>query len=245
MIHYKCSAEKVKLIVSDLDGTLLLFGARAVSLDVKKYISSVIDRGIHFAVSSGRTYGELVSFLPEFSNDIYFICCDGAHYLMGDRSLYEKPISRSDYDVFFDGYDCIFHGDKENYALGNIPPSTNSFAPIKITKPSDIDSRIYKISVYGKKIDMSGISGLRMHWDGRDGITQLVCKFANKGAALSDLQTRLMVTTFDTAAMGDSDNDIPMLKCARHAFAIGDRLKLDHTENVASVIDAFDLIFAK
>ena len=63
-----------------------------------------------------------------------------------------------------------------------------------------------------------------MHWDGGPNASaQYVNRFADKGSALSDLQMRLMLTKFDTAAMGDSGNDVAMMHNAKLAIAVGDR----------------------
>ena len=54
----------IKLIVSDFDGTLLPFDESEVSRTAKNFISTAIDKGVTFAVSSGRTYRELLAFSP-------------------------------------------------------------------------------------------------------------------------------------------------------------------------------------
>ena len=86
----------IRLIVSDLDGTLLPYGEHAVSEKVKGLISSALEQGIAVAVSSGRTLGELLSFFPECWERLYFICCDGAYYGKGKTVFYEKQIARQD-----------------------------------------------------------------------------------------------------------------------------------------------------
>ena len=61
----------IKLIVSDLDGTLLPYGEREIGVSTKNLIYRALSAGKSFAVSSGRTYPELLSLLPEFRDDIY------------------------------------------------------------------------------------------------------------------------------------------------------------------------------
>ena len=91
----------IKLIVSDFDGTLLPYGESRVSDEVKSRILSALRKNMIFAVSSGRTYGELVSFFPEFADEMYFICCDGAYYVKGGKLLYGRKIEKSDMAPFF------------------------------------------------------------------------------------------------------------------------------------------------
>ena len=54
-------------------------------------------------------------------------------------------------------------------------------------------------------------------------MAQYVNRFANKGTALSDLQMRLMLAKFDTACIGDSGNDVAMMKGAKYSFAVSNR----------------------
>ena len=81
-----------RLVVSDFDGTLKPFDREDVSQDVKRRIDALLEKGVIFAVSSGRTYGELTAFLPEYVDRIYFICNDGACYFKNEKLLYEKQI---------------------------------------------------------------------------------------------------------------------------------------------------------
>lgn len=218
----------IKLIVSDFDGTLLPYGENAVSSTVGKQIRAALDSGVTFAVSSGRTYRELLTFLPEFADSIYFICCDGAYYVKKGKTLYARKIENTDLALFFgaarEGFSFVLHGAENNYSFGEIPGEASVFAPTKISKASEITEKIFKVTTYGREFKPSPYSGLRMHWDGGENSSaQYVNRFADKGTALSDLQTRLALTKFDTACLGDSGNDVVMMKGAKYSFAIGNR----------------------
>ena len=78
----------IRLTVSDLDGTLMPYGEKCVSPSVISAINRVTDNGITFAVSSGRTYTELLTYLPELSDKAYFICCDGALCVYKNKVIY-------------------------------------------------------------------------------------------------------------------------------------------------------------
>lgn len=49
----------IKLIASDLDGTLLQNGAQTVSEQAIQLIEKLLDNGIHFTAASGRQYNNL------------------------------------------------------------------------------------------------------------------------------------------------------------------------------------------
>lgn len=218
----------IKLIVSDFDGTLMPFGASVVSSTVKQYIRAALDRGVVFAVSSGRTYGELVSFLPEFEGELYFICCDGAYYVKNGSVLYEKKIAREDLRFFSaqedTGFPFILHGAFQNYAVGALRADTERFQAVHLPHVGDVKEDIFKITTYGEIKRLPPYCGLRTHWDGGpEKMSQYVNRFADKGAALSNLQMRLILTKFETACMGDSGNDVAMMHNAKLAICVGER----------------------
>lgn len=220
----------IKLIVADFDGTLMPFGQKEVSKEIKKYIETALEKDICFAVSSGRTYCELVQYLPEFADRIWFICCDGAYYVKDGRSYYEKQIMNADIDWIFrangENASFVFHGAFENYAIGMLPEEGKRFDGKTLTRAEARlpKEKIYKITAYGAKAPLTPYSGLRMHWDGGPNeSSQYVNRFADKGAALSDLQIRLFKSKFETACIGDSGNDIAMMHNAKYSYCVGTR----------------------
>ena len=221
----------VKLIAADLDGTLMPYGRREISNTVTGLISEALDRGLSFAVSSGRTYSELKRLFPSLQDRIYFIACDGACCIKGDRLLYGRHISREDI-AFFAGRGqtapCIFHGAGEDFAFGDIPEEyREAHRPVGIDRISalPVGARIYKITSFARPLRLPMYTGMRLHWnDAETGdTTQYVSRFCNKGAALSDLENRLFLSGLDTAVIGDADNDLPMFRGAKLSFAVGSR----------------------
>lgn len=229
----QCSAERmaavIKLIVSDFDGTVLPYGQKAVSAAWRSAVSSAIEEGVLFAISSGRTYGELLSFLPELQDAAYFICCDGAYTVFRGRILYARQIPFPELERLlkqehsFVG--CVLHGAFANYAVGRVPEAVLShFAAKPITNLHLIREPIFKVTSFGGAEAPALPVGIRMHWDGgREAMAQYVSRFANKGTALSDLQMRLPVTRLQTACVGDSGNDVAMMHNAVISICVGDR----------------------
>ena len=77
----------MKLIVSDLDGTLLKSGERQLNRNIISSIEYILANNVSFAVASGRTYVELKKFFAPFENDIYFIANDGAQTASHDDNV--------------------------------------------------------------------------------------------------------------------------------------------------------------
>lgn len=244
----------IRLIVSDFDGTLMPYGEKHVSDSVLCLLEKAIADGVTVAVSSGRTYSELKALLPTLADRLYFICCDGAHYVKGGVSMYEKQISREDLAIFAKqtgtGFSCVFHAVEKNYVLGELPSGVAYPNTVRISRIGEIGEKVFKVTTYGAAVKLPAYCGLRMHWDGGpNAMAQYVNRFANKGTALSDLQVRLMLTKFDTAAIGDSGNDVAMMHNAKLAVAVGNRseelagvcnLHVDCVENAISRILSAD-----
>ncbi len=217
----------LKLIVSDLDGTLLPYNQNGITDDVICAIEAILDVGCTFAISSGRTYGELVDYLPMFRDRIYYICCDGAMTVKDGKVLYARKIETSDIELFFKNksneLSFVLHGAFENYCFGNVPEDAARFNCSSIDCVYGIKDKIFKITSYGDKINLPDHCGIRTHWDGTNKTAQYVNRYSNKGTALSDLQMRLMLTKYDTAVLGDRGNDVCMTKGAKLSYCIGDR----------------------
>jgi hydroxymethylpyrimidine pyrophosphatase-like HAD family hydrolase len=80
----------------------------------------------------------------------------------------------------------------------------------------------------------------------RDGFCEYVSAIANKGNALSDLQMRLYLSKLDTAAFGDGENDVEMMRHARISVSVGENCseKLrsvcsQHTDVLDTFLDDF------
>ncbi len=68
----------VRLIASDIDGTLLVGDERKISEKVVSYIDKLHQRGVVFVAASGRQYGNLRNLFENVSDKIAYICENGA-----------------------------------------------------------------------------------------------------------------------------------------------------------------------
>ena len=198
----------IKLAVSDFDGTLLPYTDSNLSEKLVSCIDELLNMEIVFAVSSGRTYSELVRYMPQYKDRIYFTCCDGALTVKNGNVLYSRRIEISDIEMFFkhknSHFSFVLHGAFQNYYYGNIPESAKEFSPTPVGNVYEIKDKIFKITSFGDTLLLPENSGLRNHWDGGDlNVSQYVNRYCNKGTALSDLQVRLMFTKYDTVILGD------------------------------------------
>ncbi len=83
--------ENIKLIASDMDGTLLDGNGRVPS-ETFELIRALRSRGVHFAASSGRRYDRLCEFFAPVKDQMDFVASNGAQvYADGvqiDREVY-------------------------------------------------------------------------------------------------------------------------------------------------------------
>ena len=66
-----------KIIASDLDGTLM-YSRDMVSAENEKAIKELKEKGVIFALNSGRTFSEMPAVLRDNPDIRYYICADGA-----------------------------------------------------------------------------------------------------------------------------------------------------------------------
>ena len=69
--------ETIKLIASDLDGTLVPEGTPDINPQVLEVISRLKEKGILFAAASGRQYQSMYKLLEPIKDDVIFIAENG------------------------------------------------------------------------------------------------------------------------------------------------------------------------
>ena len=223
----------IKLIVSDVDGTILTKEQNEVTGGMLCAIDSLKKAGKRVAVASGRTYGSLENLFSAVKEDLYFICCDGAVIIHNDKVIYCKQIGVGDV------MDVIKRPEYENCGImlctPKIPYVIRGSEDFSITaeaqsgeetfyveKLHDIKEPIVKIAVWSKKGDAQPLNflpkSLRVAYNVGEWC-EYTSAISNKGLAVSDLQMRLYLTKYDTAAVGDGVNDMEMMKKAKLAVS--------------------------
>ena len=247
----------IKLIVSDVDGTILTKEQNEVSGEMLCAIDALKKAGKKVAVASGRTYGSLENLFSAVKEDLYFICCDGAVIIHNDKVIYCKQIGVGDV------IDVIKRPEYENCGILLCTPKNpyviqggEDFAitaekqsgeeMLYIERLYDIKDPIVKIAIWSKEGNAEPLNflpkSLRVAYNAGEWC-EYTSAISNKGLAVSDLQMRLYLTKFDTAAIGDGVNDIEMMKKAKlsvSANGAGNELKSVcsyHTEDVAGFLE--------
>lgn len=246
----------IKLIASDVDGTLTESGSELLSDEVVRHINSAISSGVTFAVVTGRDHLSLKRLFSRVSEDMYFVSCNGALCIKNGKTLYSRPIARE--DVLWalsyaksSGYGAVFCSERKVFLYGDDGfcgrvSALYGHGAQRIRCNVGITDNVYKISFYrgshtGEYIE-SVPFGLGMFYD-RNGCTEFVNRFATKGGAVFDLQSRIGITAAETAAFGDSLSDADMLARAAYRYSTTQALaeaanavKLDEPEGFFELI---------
>ncbi len=85
----------LKLIASDIDGTLLQNGKRELSLQAVEQIKQLKEMGILFAAASGRQYAVLRNLFEPVKDDIAYICENGAMVVYKGKILHKDVFERA------------------------------------------------------------------------------------------------------------------------------------------------------
>ncbi len=226
----------VKLVLCDIDGTLLPKGEAHLSDPCADALEKLLAVGKTVALASGRSYTGMRGVVGDrpLADKLYYICNDGALCIHRGKTLYHKPLSVENMLRFArePAYaDCplLYFSTDFSYVLGADPDFLHEAecAGLDRMRPIggvyDIKEPIYKIGVCGRterrpSLLMPQPFDLRVCYNAEKQL-EYVSRFADKGLAASDLQMRLYLSKFDSAALGDGDNDVALFSKAKYTFA--------------------------
>lgn len=228
----------IKLIASDLDGTLLSEqrtfpdGFFELILELKK-------RGISFVAASGRSLYTLLKNFAPVIDDIGYICDNGAVMYDGGKYLFERPLSKETISAVckringLKGVCPLLCGKKATYRLYGSHDCDEHINAYYINQQfvedfSSVDDDIFKIAICDKSMPANNtfpaVKGLNL----KSAEMQISGEFwmdvmasgVNKGEALRALQKNMNINSDETMAFGDFYNDIELLKSAKYSFVM-------------------------
>ena len=229
----------IKLIASDLDGTLLQNGKTAVSSQMLKMIPLLKDRGIIFCAASGRSYANLRLLFDPVRDEIAYICDNGSvSYYQGkpvyenvlDQEMCERVLERAaefeDCDVFVACAEGVFTDSaKEDFWQFM---RENAYGMMQRVPDLCLFHRpLYKIALYSRQHTEELAAFFSAFCEGRILAKQtsevwvdFINPDATKGDALAALGKVLKVSSDEMMAFGDRFNDVEMLEYAGCSYAM-------------------------
>ena len=230
---------EVKLVVTDMDGTLLNSKHEVSPLFFEQF-EALKKNNIQFIAASGRQYHSILDKLHSIEADITIVAENGAYIVRNGETLFVNEISREHILNFIPICEAIPEvnivvcGKKKAYILEdssekfkhtiaefyssyltldsfeNLPE--DSFFKIALNHYGGSEKNIYPEIKYLEKDWQVKISGIE--W------VDISQKSAHKGNAISKLQKELNISSNETMAFGDYNNDIEMLRLAAYSFAM-------------------------
>ncbi len=230
----------IKLIVSDMDGTLLN-DEKVVDREIFEVIPQLKEKNIHFMAASGRQYPSLLTLFQEHKKDVVLIAENGAFVVHDNKELYSSVMEK----------DLVHYCLEE---IGKIEQTEAILCAKYISYTTDPETyRImsspkfhYKIklvdSLYDVKEDIIKVSFVDMAKTGAEvnsfarllplvkeraeiavsgfNCVDIVNKGVSKGTAIEAIQKEWGISTEETMAFGDNYNDVEMLWRAKYSFAM-------------------------
>ena len=223
----------IKLIASDIDGTLVAEGSHEISPEYFKVIKDLKDVGITFCVCSGRQYASMLDLFRPVADDIYFISANGTVIRTRDRILHSWIIEKDlvlllieavravDGGVFVvETPDTCFIECGEDSELMHLMRDNYHYDIHNVDDVTKISlDNIVKVSIYHPEIERA-TTDLRN--DPRFGHLSMVisgarwlditAREAGKGEAYALLQEYLGIGKEETVYFGDNLNDLPAFR---------------------------------
>ncbi len=214
----------IRLVASDVDGTLLPSGQKAVSRQGIDAVARLIGQGVWFAAASGRPCWDLQRLFAPVSHEAVFAGLDGALVVYRDQVLDAAPLNFSGAMEF--AHQClegrcrgmVIHQRETSRRIGDVEDGVRFQEAGGL---QEIKGPVYKISVYRPQgIDRLLTPALFSVCYRENGWLEVVAPGVNKGKALRRIQEMASISRGETVAIGDNDNDLELLQAAGTGVAM-------------------------
>lgn len=250
----------IKLIACDLDGTLL-DSNHEVTEENEKVINELKEKDIPFVIATGRIYPSAAEFSKKLNLNTPIIACNGAVVKdpVEDKILFHYPVDTGimlelisickKHDIYFHIYtmDTVYAERNERliakyneWKLKDPSRSLVKTAVVKDIVPVIKENIVYKLGIY---VDEEGAKEAYEEMVKVEGITScfslttlvdIFNKDASKGVAVQDLGKLYGIDKKHIMALGDNENDIPMLESAGLSIAMKDAR--EHVKEAATEV---------
>lgn len=229
----------IRLIASDIDGTLLPEGSDQLNPEIFDVIRSLKEQGIFFAAASGRSYPSIAGLFAPVKKEILFIADNGSNVICRGCELFSAAVNREDLKDWVRAMrrrrDCTLLVSSKTtvYVEGGdeqlLDLLINGYHNHVKVSPDLLqeEDQIIKMALYHRE-GIRNIAGpLIDEWKDRfrvmaagDPWLDFVDYRADKGKALEGIQERMGISREETMAFGDNLNDLGMLSQAAQSYAV-------------------------
>lgn len=227
----------IKLVVTDMDGTLLNSKHEVSPLFYELY-KEIRERGILFAAASGRQYDSIAEKLQPIKDDIIIIAENGGFATYEGKEIVSTPLGPEQQEEALEvlqgvediytvlcGKDCAVIRDDSGEFETTLQEYYTSYR--KVSDLRDYKGEIMKIAVYHYESSERFIYPAAKQLEGKlkvkvsgENWVDLSHPDAHKGFALEKIQQKLGISAAETIVFGDYNNDLEMLALADFSFAM-------------------------
>ncbi len=228
----------IKLVVSDIDGTLLHGAEMEVAPAIFEEIARLREKGIHFAPASGRQYQSLRRLFAPIANDICHVCENGSiAYAEGNPGAVLRksvlPAAQTQQlcaeIMALDGVEIVVWGANTSYLCPKEKDLTRRLETFlgnraaTVPSPADVTEDIIKVCLFAHGGITPELEAFRARWG--DVFTAVVSgkqwidfTQSNKSLGVASLCAYLGVDASEVLAIGDNYNDVEMLSYVGHPY---------------------------
>ena len=227
----------IKLIVSDMDGTLLNEN-HVVSEQFFSLFKQLKTKNILFVAASGRTHKSIIQKLNPIKNDIIVVSENGAIAIRKEKLLVSTPILTHNFKNLvhlisqLDNTFPVYCGRHQVY----IKKSNEVFRSLLkeyypehvcVSDEAEIKEPIYKIALFHSESSEQFIYPHVKHLENEFKVkvsanhwVDISENLAHKGHAISYIQEKFDILPEETMVFGDYKNDIEMLQRSKYSYAM-------------------------
>lgn len=230
----------IKLVASDIDGTLLPEGTAQINPEIFEVIRKLKEKDILFAAASGRHYTSMSKLFELVKHDMIFITENGAYVCCRGYDMLEQVI---DWELIREWVREVRQIPGASFTLDTKEGFyTESSDPVfldlvengyrsKITVVEDVlaqQYRVNKMAIYRRERIQEVADLMIARWRDRlycavsgDIWVDFMNKDTNKGNAIRSIQEILKISPDETMVFGDNHNDLEMIRSATESYAVG------------------------
>lgn len=237
--------DKIRIIFSDLDGTLFYGGPGKTQMTkeneeaIKRWTAS----GNRFVIATGRPSSIRTELIERYSIDCDILACNGAKVILNNEVLWSKEIGPEmireimqicepygetvDFALDMDWIEWVVlhrHGlIEENYGGAVFNTTVQQY----ISVPRDMYPNKIFVVCENQIVKQELLTTMKKRFEGRLEVTssghdniEIGCLGVGKDIAVDEILKRLNLKKNQAAAIGDEINDLAMLKCIPYGFAM-------------------------
>lgn len=227
----------IKLIATDLDGTLL-DDQKNIDPSFWEVLELLTKQGVQFVAASGRQYYMLLEQFEKVKDKIIILAENGTFVKQDGRELLLNSLPLEDARYFVKkarnvpGSDVILCGKESAYIESDFEPFVNEslkyYKRLKRVNNLDaIEDTILKVTLWDHNIaEHNCYQHFKMYENdfkvavAGDKYMDITHKTASKGTAIEMLQKKFGITPEETLIFGDYLNDLDMMGVGYYSYAM-------------------------